>query len=138
MSDSFSRAISKEIKSIREALVTREFWIYVGAILALLLVGIGGAYFALGFDNLTREKLMMVLACKAGEKQLLVIIVGSIVFCLLSFFALGEVTAWVEERRKAKSAGWKMNTSIWRPVIFFGGAILLGIAGAVTMSLWCI
>ena len=138
MLDNLEREFNAQVKAIREAIVTREFWIYVGSILAVLAVGIGGGYYALGFDDLAREKLMMVLACNTGKNQLLVIIIGSFVFCIAAFFALGEVTAWVEENRKAKSAGWRMNTSGWRPVIFMLGALGVGLAGAVLMSMWCI
>lgn len=137
MLDAFGRELSAQIRSIREAVVTREFWIYVGAIVAIAAVAIGGAYFAIGFDNLSRQKLMLVLACQTGEKQLAVIIVGSFVFCIAAFFALGEVAAWVEEWRRAKVAGWKMNTSVWRPVLFMLGALFVGIAGVVVMSFWC-
>ena len=138
MLDRIARELEDQWKSIREAVVTREFWIYVGALLALLAVGIGGAYFAIGFDTLSRQKLAMVLTCQTGEKQLGVIIVGAFVFCIAAFFALGEVAAWVEERRKAKSAGWRMNTSPWRPALALGGVVLIGLAGVAIMSLWCI
>jgi hypothetical protein len=138
MFDKIAREFEDQWRSIREAVVTREFWIYVGAILAILGVGIGGAYFAIGFDKLSREKLMMMLACQAGDRHLAVIIVGSFVFCIAAFFALGEVAAWVEEWRKAKVARWKMNTSPWRPVLALGGALLVGLAGVVVMSLWCV
>lgn len=131
------REIGLQFRAIREAMATREFWIYVGALLAIAAVGIGGAYFAIGFDNLSREKLHLVLACKTGQGQLAVIIIGAFVFCIAAFFALGEVAAWVEEKRQAKAAGWKMNTSLWRPVIALAGTLLVGIAGTAIMSFWC-
>ena len=137
MLETLFREIGNQLRTIRESVVTREFWIYVGAIAAIAAVGVGGAYFAIGFDTLSREKLAMVLACKTGQKQLAVIIIGAFVFCIASFFTLGEVAAWVEERRKAKAAGWKMNTSILRPVIAMAGTLLVGIVGTVIMSFWC-
>jgi hypothetical protein len=138
MLDKIAREFEEQWRSIREAVVTREFWIYVGAILAIMLVGIGGAYYAIGFDNLSREKLMIVLACQAGEKQLGVIIIGAFTFCIVAFFALGEVAAWVEEWRRSKTARWKMSTSVWRPIIAVGSAMAVGLAGVVVMSFWCI
>lgn len=137
MLDALAREIGNQLRAIREAMATREFWIYVGAFLAIAAVGVGGAYFAIGFDNLSREKLQLVLACKTGQSQLAVIIIGAFVFCIAAFFSLGEVAAWVEERRRAKAAGWKMHTSIWRPIIAMAGTLLVGLAGTAIMSFWC-
>lgn len=137
MWDSFIRELKDQIRTVRETIVTREFWIYFGVIVVLLAVAGGGAYLAIGFDTLSRQKMASLLACKTGDMQLLVIIVGGFIFMLLSLFALGEVTAWVEEKRQAKTAQWKSVASIWRPIIFFGGAMTLGIGGAALMAVWC-
>lgn len=138
MLDALFREIGHQFRSIRDAVVTREFWIYFGALLAIAAVGVGGAYFAIGFDNLSREKLRLVLACQTGQSQLGVIIVGAFVFCIAAFFALGEVAACVEDRRQARASGRRPATSLWRPAIALAGTLLVGVAGTVIMSFWCL
>ena len=117
---------------------TREFWIYLSVLLVLFLIGVAVAYMAMGFDPLTRGWLSMSFSCRTGEGQLATIIVGTIIFCLACMFTLGEVVYWVEETRQLRAPGRDPGEiSIWRPLLFVAGTVILGATGYILMRTWC-
>lgn len=136
----WSRVISEIKAQYREVCATvktGEFWAYFGLLGALLALTVGLAYVASGFDELTRQQALMAIACRAGDAQLLTIIVGGMAFVLLSVFTVGEVVRWFEDARHAKSVRQTNRASRWRPVLFVLGAIGLGAAGFVVLFSWC-
>lgn len=137
MANSWSRTLSTQYREIRDLMRTREFWVYFVLIAALLGLLIGLAYVASGFDELTRQQALLAIACRAGDAQLLSIIIGGMAFVLLSLFTLGEVVLWFEENRQARQAGLQYRGSKWRPVLFVIGALGLGIGGFAAMASWC-
>ena len=137
MWSSFIREINAQYDEVCATVKTREFWAYFALLGALLGLLIGLAYVASGFDELTRQQALLAIACNAGDAQLLTIIVGGMVFVLLSLFTLGEVVLWFEDARQAKANRRRNDASKWRPVIFVVGALGLGITGFFVLSSWC-
>lgn len=133
----FISEIQAQYKEICATVKTGEFWVYFGLLSALLGLTVGLAYVASGFDELTRQQALLAIACRAGDAQLLTIIVGGMAFVLLSVFTLGEVVRWFEDARHAKSVRQTNRASRWRPVLFVLGAVGLGLAGFVVLFSWC-
>ena len=132
----------KELKQQAEDLVrsgqTREFWIYLVVVLALVGMVLGGFYLAAGFDPLTRAQLRMAVSCRTGERQIGTIIAGVFVFGVACVFTLGEVVNWVEEKRQSRAPGRQSyKLSYWRPILHVLGTLALGITGYLLMSAWC-
>lgn len=137
MWSSFIREINAQYDEVCATVKTREFWAYFALLGALLGLLIGLAYVASGFDELTRQQALLAIACNAGDAQLLTIIVGGMVFVLLSLFTLGEVVLWFEDARQAKANRRQNDASKWRPVLFVTGALGLGVTGFFVLSSWC-
>lgn len=137
MTDRFTRELQNQIAEIRDALRTREFWVYFALLSALIGLLIALAYVAAGFDELTRQQALLAIACRAGDMQLLTIIVGGMCFVLLSVFALGEVVAWFENQKRAQTNRWRTRDSKWRPAVFVAAALGLGAAGFMVLQSWC-
>ena len=131
------REILTQYKEVCATVKTREFWAYFALLTALLGLLIGLAYVATGFDELTRQQALLAIACSAGDAQLLTIIVGGMVFVLLSVLTLGEVVLWFEDARRAREAHRRNRASIWRPILFVLGAVGLGTTGLVLLGSWC-
>lgn len=131
------REIKAQYKEVCATVKTGEFWVYFALLAALFGLTVGLAYVASGFDELTRQQALMAIACRAGDAQLLTIIVGGMAFVLLSVFTLGEVVRWFEEARHAKSVRQANRASRWRPALFVAGAIGLGVIGFVVLFSWC-
>lgn len=132
----------KELKEQAEAVVsameTREFWIYVVAVLVVTGMVLGGFYLAAGFDPLTRAQLRMAVSCRTGEREIGAIIAGLFVFGIACVFTLGEVVHWVEEKRDSRAPGRQSyKISYWRPVLHIAGTLALGVTGYLLMSAWC-
>jgi len=137
MWSAFFREISTQYQDIRTTVRTREFWIYFALVGALLGILIGLAYMAAGFDELTRQQALLAIACRAGDAQLLTIIVGGMVFGLLCLFTIGEVVYWVEDRRQARAAHRRSSASTGRLLTFVIGALVLGGGGLFLLTSWC-
>ncbi len=138
MFSGFFRELKSQIVALNQAVRTREFWIYVLVMMALLLVAAACVWLAVGFDPLTRSQLRMALSCRTGEGQLATIIIGGFVFGLACLFSLGEVIHWVEETRMARSPGRQPYTvGYWRPVLHVLGTVALGVGGFMLMRAWC-
>ena len=131
------KELNAQYEDVCATVKTREFWVYFALLSALLGLLIGLAYIATGFDELTRQQALLAIACRAGDAQLLTIIVGGMVFVLLSLFTLGEVVLWLEDARQARQARRRNYASKWRPILFVCGAIGVGITGFVLLSSWC-
>ncbi|HET6720149.1 MAG TPA: hypothetical protein VFH22_10910 [Rhodocyclaceae bacterium] len=131
------REIKAQYEEVCATVKTGEFWVYFALLGALFGLTVGLAYVASGFDELTRQQALMAIACRAGDAQLLTIIVGGMAFVLLSVFTLGEVVRWFEEARHAKSVRQSNRASRWRPVLFVASAIGLGLIGFVVLFSWC-
>lgn len=131
------RELKTQAAEVREVIKTREFWVYFALIAALLGLLIALAYVATGFDELTRQQALLAIACRAGDMQLLTIIIGGMCFVLLGFFTLGEVVLWFENARRAKSSRLTNRASKWRPAAFVLAAIGLGVAGFMVLGSWC-
>lgn len=131
------REIKAQYEDILATVKTGEFWVYFALLGALFGLTVGLAYVASGFDELTRQQALLAIACRAGDAQLLTIIVGGMAFVLLSVFTLGEVVRWFEEARHAKSVRQTNRASRWRPVLFVAGAVGLGVIGFVVLFSWC-
>jgi uncharacterized membrane protein len=131
------RELVTQYEEVCATVKTREFWAYFALLTALLGLLIGLAYIATGFDELTRQQAMLALACRAGDAQLLTIIVGGMVFVLLSLFTLGEVVLWFEDARQAREAHRRNHASKWRPILFVLGALGVGMTGFVLLTSWC-
>ena len=130
--------LKAQFSTLVSTVKTREFWIYTGVILLLLLVAFGVIRLATGFDPLVRGQLRMNFSCKTGEGQLATIIVGCFVFALACVFTLGEVVHWVEETRMSRAPGrHQYKISYWRPVLHVLGTVALGATGYVLMLTWC-
>jgi|GEM_PF-6452785 len=130
--------LREQVALLRDAMKTRELWIYTGVIVALALVAFAGIYLAAGFDPLTRGQLRMAISCQTSEGKIGTIIVGFFVFCIACVFTLGEVTQWVEETRQNRVPGRRhYKLSYWRAVLHVLGTIALGIGGYLLMSAWC-
>jgi hypothetical protein len=124
--------------AFRSGVKTREFWIYVVVIGALVLIALAGIYLASGFDPLTRSQLKMGFSCRTGERQIGTIIVGVFVFGLACVFTLGEVVHWVEEYRLERGRSRRRgNLNPWRPILHVVGTVILGVGGYLLMSAWC-
>ena len=138
MFNGFVQEIRRQFLSLREIVRTREFWMYVLLILALVLLGALCLRMALGFDPLTRGMLGLGFTCKTGEGQLATIIVGGFVFGLACLFTLGEVVHWIEETRASRAPG-RRNYAVGflRPVLHVLGTVLLGVTGYALMLSWC-
>ena len=138
MFSGFFRELKNQIVTLNQAVRTREFWIYVLAILVLLLLAAACVWLAVGFDPLTRSQLRMALSCRTGEGQLATIIVGGFVFGLSCLFSLGEVIHWVEETRSFRAPGRQSYAvGYWRPVLHVLGTVVLGVGGFMLMRAWC-
>jgi len=138
MFSGFFRELKSQIVTLGQILRTREFWIYVGVILVLLLIAVAGFRLATAFDPQTRGQLRLDFSCRTGEGQLATIIVGSFVFCIACFFTLGEVVNWVEETRMSHAPGRRSyKIGYWRPILHVLGTIILGVSGYVLMLTWC-
>ncbi len=138
MLSGFVDEIKRLAESFREGVKTREFWIYVAVISALVTLGLAGIYLASGFDPLTRSQLKMAISCQTGERQIGTIIVGVFVFFLACVFTLGEVVHWVEEYRLSRFSRRRRNElNHWRPTLHVVGTIALGAGGYFLMSSWC-
>ena len=137
MWSSFVREINHQYNEVCATVKTREFWVYFALLGALLGLMIGLAYMASGFDELTRQQALLAIACKAGDAQLLSIIIGGMVFVMLSVFTLGEVVLWFEEARQAKTHRRRNRASRLRPVLFVVGAFVLGGSGLLLLKSWC-
>jgi len=138
MFSDFFRELKEQFIVLGQIVRTREFWIYVGVILVLLLIAAAGIRLATGFDPITRGQLNMSFSCRTGEGQLATIIVGFFVFAIACIFTLGEVVNWVEETRQARAPGRQhYKISYWRPILHVLGTILLGVSGYFLMLTWC-
>ena len=134
----FFRELKSQIIMLGQIIRTREFWIYFGVILVMLLIAVAGIRLATGFDPLTRGQLGMAFSCRTGEGQLATIIIGSLVFALSCLFSLGEVINWVEEMRMSRSPGRRQyKIGYWRPILHVLGTLVLGIGGYLLMLTWC-
>lgn len=134
----FFRELKSQIIILNQIIRTREFWIYVALILALVAIGLAAIWFAAGFDPITRVHLRMSLSCRTGEGQLATIIVGLFVFSMACLFTIGEVINWVEGVRESKAPGRRpYEGSYWRPLLHVAGTIVLGIGGVALMRTWC-
>lgn len=132
------KELRQQAAAVREAVTTREFWIYFAVVLALVGMALGVIYLAAGFDPLTRAQLRMAVSCRTGERQIGTIIVGLFVFGLACVFTLGEVVNWVEEKRQSRAPGRQsFKLSYWRPVLHVVGTLTLGLTGYLLMSAWC-
>lgn len=137
MWSSLLREISAQYEDVRATIRTREFWIYFVMICTLLAILIGLAYMAAGFDELTRQQALLAIACRAGDAQLLTIIVGGMVFGLFCLFTIGEVVYWVEDRRQAREGRRRGSASTGRLLAFVLGALGLGGGGLYLLTSWC-
>ena len=138
MFSEFFRELKSQIITLGQVIRTREFWIYFGVILVMLLIAVAGIRLATGFDPLTRGQLGMAFSCRTGEGQLATIIIGSLVFALSCLFSLGEVINWVEEMRMSRSPGRQQyKIGYWRPILHVLGTLVLGIGGYLLMLTWC-
>ena len=138
MFSEFFRELKSQIITLGQVIRTREFWIYFGVILVMLLIAVAGIRLATGFDPLTRGQLGMAFSCRTGEGQLATIIIGSLVFALSCLFSLGEVINWVEEMRMSRSPGSQQyKIGYWRPILHVLGTLVLGIGGYILMLTWC-
>lgn len=138
MFSGFFSELKSQIITLRQAIRTREFWIYAGVIAVLLLVAVAAFRLATGFDPLVRGQLRMSFSCKSGEGQLATIIVGLFTFLIASVFSLGEVINWVEETRNLRAPGRQQYTiGYWRPVLCVLSTVLLGVVGYLLMQSWC-
>lgn len=138
MFSEFFRELKSQIITLGQVIRTREFWIYFGVILVMLLIAVAGIRLATGFDPLTRGQLGMAFSCRTGEGQLATIIIGSLVFALSCLFSLGEVINWVEEMRMSRSPGRQQyKIGYWRPILHVLGTLVLGIGGYILMLTWC-
>jgi len=138
MFSGFFRELRTQIVTLGQVIKTREFWIYFGVILVLLLIVVAGLRLATGFDPITRGQLRMDFSCRTGEGQLATIIVGCFVFAIACVFTLGEVINWVEETRLSRIPGRQQyKIGYWRPILHVLGTILLGVGGYLLMLSWC-
>jgi hypothetical protein len=138
MFSGFFRELKTQFITLGQIIRTREFWIYVGIILVLLLIAVAGIRLATGFDPLTRGQLRMGFSCKTGEGQLATIIIGCFVFVIASVFTLGEVIHWVEETRMSRAPGrHQYKIGYWRPILHVLGTIILGVGGYLLLLSWC-
>jgi hypothetical protein len=138
MFSGFLRELKSQIVTLAKLVRTREFWIYLGVILLMLLIAFAGIRVATGFDPLSRGQLHMGFSCKTGEGQLATIIIGSFAFAIACLFTLGEVIHWVEETRQSRAPGrqhYKIGS--WRPVLHVLGTTVLGVGGYLLMLTWC-
>lgn len=134
----FFRELKSQIITLNQIIRTREFWIYVGLLLALLAIGLAAIWVAAGFDPLTRGQLGMNLSCRTGQGQLATIIVGIFVFGLACLFTIGEVINWVEGVRESRAPGRQpYEGSYWRPLLHVLGTVVLGLGGLALMRTWC-
>lgn len=137
MWSNFTREIKAQYEEIRTTVKTGEFWAYFALLAVLLGLLVGLAYVASGFDELTRQQALLAIACKAGDAQLLTIIVGGMAFVLLSVFTLGEVVLWFEGARHAKAVRRRNRASKWRPLLFVLAAVGFGLGGFFVLTSWC-
>jgi hypothetical protein len=138
MFSGFFRELKTQFITLGQIIRTREFWIYVGIILVLLLIAVAGIRLATGFDPLTRGQLRMGFSCKTGEGQLATIIIGCFVFVIASVFTLGEVIHWVEETRMSRAPGrHQYKIGYWRPILHVLGTVILGVGGYLLLLSWC-
>ena len=138
MFSGFFRELKTQFITLGQIIKTREFWIYVGVIVVLLLIAVAGIRLATGFDPLTRGQLRMGFSCKTGEGQLATIIIGCFVFVIASIFTLGEVIHWVEETRMSRAPGrHQYKISYWRPILHVLGTVTLGVGGYLLLLSWC-
>lgn len=137
MWSSLLKEIRAQYEEICATVKTGEFWAYFGLLALLLCLLVGLAYVASGFDELTRQQALLAIACKAGDAQLLTIIVGGMAFVLLSVFTLGEVVLWFEGERYAKTTRRRNRASKWRPLLFVLGSLGFGLAGFFVLTSWC-
>lgn len=138
MFSGFFKELKAQFSTFAQIIRTREFWIYFGVIVLLLLVAVAAIRLATGFDPLTRGQLHMDFSCRTGEGQLATIIVGCFVFALACLFTLGEVVNWVEETRQSHVPGRQhYHIGYWRPLLHVLGTVLLGLGGYALMLTWC-
>ena len=134
----FFHEIRAQYRVLREIVRTREFWMYVVLIAALVVIALACIRLATGFDPLTRSQLGLGFSCRTGEGKLATIIVGGFVFGLACLFTLGEVVYWIEETRASKALGRKnYEVGFWRPVLHVIGTLALGGTGYALMLSWC-
>ena len=138
MFSGFFRELKSQIVTLAKLVRTREFWIYVGVILLILLIAFAGIRLATGFDTLSRVQLHLDFSCSTGEGQLATIIVGFFAFAIASMFTLGEVINWVEVTRRSRTPGRRQyKVGYLRPVLHVLGTIILGVGGYLLMLTWC-
>jgi hypothetical protein len=138
MFSGFFRELKSQIVTFGKLVRTREFWIYVGVIVLMLLIAFAGIRVATGFDPLSRGQLHMGFSCKTGEGQLATIIIGSFAFAITCLFTLGEVIHWVEETRQSRAPGRQQyKIGYWRPILHVLGTVVLGVGGYLLMLTWC-
>lgn len=138
MFSTFFRSLRAQILEINTAIRTREFWIYVGVILVLILMVAAFFRLATAFDPQTRSQLGLAFSCRTGEGQLATIIIGGLVFVLLCIFTMGEVIHWVEQTRTLKSKGREHYTvNYWRPILHVVGTVIIGVVGYSLLLSWC-
>ena len=139
MFSGFFRELKSQFITLGQIIRTREFWIYVGVILVLLLIAVAGIRLATGFDPLTRGQLRMGFSCKTGEGQLATIIIGCFVFVIASVFTLGEVIHWVEENTHVPELpdGISTRSAIGGPILHVLGTVILGVGGYLLLLSWC-
>ena len=139
MFSEFFRELKEQIVDAGRIMRTREFWIYMGVLLLLLLMAIAGFRLAAAFDPITRGQVQLDFSCRTGQGQLATIIVGCFVFGVACVFTLGEVIHWVESERESKLPGNEHYEveSFWRPVLHVLGTVLLGATGYSVLMSWC-
>ena len=138
MFSAFFRGIKAQILEINAAVRTREFWIYVGVILVLILMVLAFFRLATAFDPMTRSQLGLAFSCRTGDGQLATIIIGGLVFVLLCVFTMGEVIHWVEETRILKAKGReRYKVGYWRPILHVIGTVIIGAVGYTLLLSWC-
>jgi hypothetical protein len=138
MFSGFFKELKSQMISVAQVVQTREFWIYLGVLVVLLLIAAGGIRLATSFDPMTRGMLRMSFSCNTGEGQLATIIIGSFVFLAASVVTLGEVINWVEETKISQAPGrHPYKISYWRPILHVIGTMALGGGGYSLMLTWC-
>ena len=134
----FFRELSDLIKELRQVMSTREFWIYFGVILLMLVMAAAVIRLATGFDPITRAQLQMSFSCQTGQGQMATIIVGCFVFSVACVFTLGEVINWVEETRMSRERGHEYyKVDYWRALWHVLGTVALGVGGYFLLLSWC-
>lgn len=132
------RELEKEISRTRQeasdCVHSRDFWVGVGLVLAFGGIAIVMFRLALKYDRVFNFFNSSFLCSDIANSKMIVMIFAGTIFPILCVLALGEWANWTAVRKLKRGSPPNHRAAAFG---YAGSAVLVGVAGAVFMNIWC-